>query len=709
MSPVSNQRVIRTTPRYDLPPAAQRAAASLDASKPFTVAFLGARRGRAAAYRWEPTPARRDDAVPPPISVWRTAVAAMLITRLAAPAVAALPPRAPTADAIGDGHRDTGSLAGHPVDSLPDASLMPGPAVDVRPLERPSIKSGYTLPEALRSVGAAREPFRNFAEAVADAYTLLSGHDIDPDIRRQIRTGTGAVDFATGLIPEVQVLRMPSELASVAADGLEGKRPDTESVSGLAQYADPRSFASHLRPHAPRDAPRPGHDTPANREDPSDSGRPESPSETAEAPHTREIDAADFVPASPPLENSDPVPATPLYIDGEAEHLHGYAQALAPEQLPPGPRPRLVLVNGDHYLGGDAGYYRASHGRSDDHWLIDAPRRDKAQVPVTFDAVTGQWQAHAPLRLCGGGCGSSKGRSPDSIAGRHSDIEQAISHLYEEKMQVAILQAMGELGDLHLMRTNRRDRHGHGDSSIVNHRRALRDAMKHIDRYAPLVTQQRKAAEVTARHYFWNHYGEAFCQENAEILFHRLLQNGVPEHRLCMITITPHRRSPHVLVLYTEAHDFITLLDLATPQPPVIDRRDGISGVTFGGFVYMNQRATLLLDPWSTTKVIEFSRAGNELDVIQTLDDAFEEIGHRSGEPYTVSVTRPFGTRIFGARQRSISSLGSAGSRNSLGSTLSGPGSEGALIVQPEVLNRPDAEPNGRRHSAPERHGDPSV
>jgi hypothetical protein len=171
-----------------------------------------------------------------------------------------------------------------------------------------------------------------------------------------------------------------------------------------------------------------------------------------------------------------------------------------------------------------------------------------------------------------------------------------------------------------------------------------------------------------------------------------------------MITITPHQRSPHVLVLYTEAHDFITLLDLATPQPPVINHRDGISGVTFGGFVYMNKQETVLLDPWSTTKAIEFSRAGNELDVIQTLDDALSEIGHQSGQPYTVSVTRPFGVRVFGARQRSVSSLESSGSRGSAGSLGSAIGIDTSIILHSEKYDRQETDAGDQSSSVPRRY-----
>ncbi|WP_144265867.1 hypothetical protein [Pandoraea sp. SD6-2] len=588
-------------------------------------------------------------------------------------------------------------------------------------MEHSVFKSEYTFPEILRSVSSAREPFRRLGESVGDAIEILREHEMATSVRQGLTVSGEVVDIATGFIPEVQLARLPGELAGVVADGLDGKLPTSETISGLMQNGDPRAFGSHMPPHARRRVQHPMRsELPAEPVGPLNRGlhpiprahmaarRKLSPENEAE-PSRDEVDAIDadhFFLASEQTDNAPPAPATPLHIEGEAEHLRGYEEVFTDEQLPSGERPRLLLIKGERYIGGDAGYYHAVRGRSDDHWLIDAPRRDKAQVPVTFDRASGQWQAHAPLRLCGGGCGQSKGLSTDSIDGRYSEIEAAVSHLHDEKMQLAILHGMEELAHMHLLRTNRPDTRGTGDNSIMTHRAALRKAMEHIDRYAPLVTQQRQAAEVTTGYYYWNHHAEAFCHENAEILFHQLLQNGVSEDRIRIINITPQRRSPHVLVLYSETHDLTTLLDLATPQPPVFNHRDGISGATFSGFIYMNRGTTILLDPWSTTKAIEFSRARDESDVMRTLDEAFADIGHQSGQPFTVSVTRPFGSRIFGARQRSISSLSTYGSPARLGNTFGG---EGSAPSHPEPLPPPESESSDRADSVPNSDAAPPT
>ncbi|VVD95107.1 hypothetical protein PFI31113_01795 [Pandoraea fibrosis] len=747
MSSISHQRAIRTTPQYDLPTAARRPRQStsgrLESARCrrspstreyFVATFVEARCTRASVGLREMTARSGDDASREPTAIWRAALAVMLISHLATPATAALPDRS-----VASPPRDTEPpVEGHLPHPASNHATDSGATILVQRIEHPAFKSDYTFPDVLRSVSSAREPFRRLGESVGDAIEILGGRDMAPGVRQGITVSGELFDIATGFIPEVQLVRLPGELAGVVVDSLDGKLPTGDVLSGLVQGADPRTFGSSMTPHARpkvpppmgvglpiepivplsrRFHPVPRAKTAARRHPPSEHNADTGREATDGAEHIA-VDPVDLARESTHDDRS--ASAAPLHIAGEADHLSGYEQVFPADQLPEGERPRLLVMNGERYIGGEAGYYRATRGGSDDHWLIDAPRRDKAQVPVTFDAASGQWRAHAPLRLCGGGCNQSKALPTDSIDERHAEIEAvvghlheeilsnglpsdsideryveikaAVGHLYDEKMQLAILRGMETLAHMHLLRTNRPDTRGTGDNSIMAHRAALRKAMAHIDRYAPLVTQQRQAAEITYRHYDRNHYAEAFCHENAEILFHQLLQGGVPEDRIRIITITPQRRSPHVLVLYTETHDLTTLLDLATPQPPIVNHRDGISGVTFSGFIYMNKKTTLLLDPWSRIKAFEFSRARDERDVMRMLDNALADVGHQSGQPFTVSVTRPFGTRIFGNRQHSISSLSTSGSPARLGKVFDGVESPPS---DPEALSRPESESRG--------------
>ncbi|MCI3207505.1 hypothetical protein DBA20_21400 [Pandoraea capi] len=517
-------------------------------------------------------------------------------------------------------------------------------------------------------MAAARAPFSSTGESISDAYTLVTGREISHDVREKVRGWTTAIDITTGLIPEVQWLRLPAEISDITVDRLDGKPLSTDQLIGIAQFASPRGGSAPETSHpAPHSTPQKGpivHDA--------------SPPVQSPAWHPPAEDRTGIVGVPDNLSTGEK-PVSRFAIRGEFEHLDGYEQSFSDVELPAATATRLVIVNGHHYLRGEAGYYRAAPGISADHWLIDAPRQTRAQVPVTFDPATGEWAAHEPLRMCGGGCGSSRPTTPDSISRSYDDIFAATRHLPDESAQEAIQNAFADLGRLHLVRSNRPDLRGMRDHSIVDHRAALRIAMKDIDRRLPLVKQQRLTSEVTARYYYSHPAAEAFCQENAEILFYFLLQDAVDSNQLRMITVQPKNRPPHVMVLYTESHRLIDMLDASTPHPRLSLHQDGISSSQFAWAAYMTRDTTVLLDPWSRSKAISFARADSPQDAVDILDAAFSDIGHRTGSLYTVSVTRPLAVRKGTlSSQSSLGSVASAGSAGTMSGTSDGSGVSGA-------------------------------
>ncbi|VVD73682.1 hypothetical protein [Pandoraea anhela] len=625
----------------------------------FPVTFRSARPAHAtrdaiAASRAPTSRPRRSD------TVWPAAFALLLVANFVTPASAAVPRDLR--------HRPTPSQTPARNDDVPGASAWE--AVHVEPVKTPAIKSQYAPIDLLRAVAAARAPFSSTSESISDAYTLLTGHEVSPEVRKTVKDWASAIDITTGFIPEVQWLRLPAEISDATADRLEGKPPSPERLIGLVQFASPRSSSSSSSSGGGGGGtPTTSHETPLQ------------PPVAHEGPLSGVSGVSDMsdlsaLPAPWPIPNEDlgivsvpdnlssgEPPVSRFAIQGEFEQLDGYEQRFSEAELPAAKATRLVIVNGHHYLRGEAGYYRATPGVSADHWLIDAPRHTRAQVPVTYDPATGEWRAHEPLRMCGGGCGSSRPMTPDSIAGSYHDIFAATRHLPDESAQEAIQNAFADLGRLHLVRSNRPDLRALRDHSIVDHRAALRTAMKDIDRRMPLVKQQRLTSEVTARYYYSHPSAEAFCQENAEVLFYFLLQDGIDSNQLRMITVQPKNRSPHVMVLYTESHRFVEMLDASTPQPRVSLRQDGISSSQFAWAAYMTRDTTLLLDPWSRNKAISFARADSPQDAVDILDSAFSDIGHRTGSPYTVSVTRPLAVRKGPlSSQSSLGSLGSAAS-----------------------------------------------
>jgi hypothetical protein len=641
-------------------------------------------------------------------AVWPAAFALLLVANLAAPASARVPAqsREPSTD---DGGLRTEDPAGDPENVAPLD-------VAVAPLVLSTVKSEYTSLDLLKAMATARNPFRSAARQLADAFAAVSGGDVDPELRRSMDDWAGLVDEVTGLLPEVQLMRIPAEVAGIAVDDIEGKPVNADRLTELIQLTSPRMHANARK----NTVGKPETDFPVNGEaPPNDYARetfhdavqvPVADAEDAEgvevAENTENTENAadadsdangrarerDF---SPALERADEmrvsgdVDATPaqahaeaegtLAIRGELDHLTGYAQTLAPEHAPADASARRFFANGHHYLRGAAGVYRIERGLSGDHWLVDAPGRNRAQVPVTFDPATQQWEAHAPLRVCGGGCGASRPATPDSIDGSFEDIFLATRHLPDKEVRGAILSSFADLGMMNLVRSNRADLRSVRDNSIVDHRMALREAMKHIDRHAPLARQQRLASEITTRYYFSHRGSEAFCQENAEILFQFLLEDGVPAEQLRMITIQPRHRSPHVMVLYSESRRLIDILDKVTPHPPVGFRPDGISDAHFAWAVFLTRDKTVLLDPWSRSKAISFVGAGTQGDVAAILDAALADIGHRPGRRYVVTVTRPLTERRGPmSRQGSHGSLTSAGSS---GGTSLGGGSASALSL----------------------------
>ncbi|APD13296.1 hypothetical protein [Pandoraea pulmonicola] len=696
MTFASHRRAIDVSARYDVSCAAERRRRAAHAPAGFPGTFQRARPARARQPRAPTTANDAPDVNRNPSAVWPAAFALLLVANLAAPTSARVPARSrpPSAD---DGALRTEDPLGRPENVAP-------PDVAVAPLVLSTIKSEYTSLDLLKAMAVARNPFRSAARQLADAFAAVSGGDVDPELRRSMDEWAGLVDEVTGLLPRVQLMRIPAEVAGIAVDDIEGRPVSADRLTGLIQFTSPSMHANAQKDTVGK----PEADFPVNGEVPPNDYASETFHDAAQVPLAGAKDAEDVEDAdddangraherdlSPTLDHanemrlSGDVDATPVQahagaegtfaIRGEFDHLAGYEQTLAPEHAPADASARRFFANGHHYLRGAAGVYRIERGLSGDHWLIDAPRRNRAQVPVTFDPATQQWEAHAPLRVCGGGCGASKPAKPDSINGSFEDIFLATRHLPAPKVRGAILSSFADLGLMNLVRSNRADLRSIRDNSIVDHRMALREAMKHIDRHAPLARQQRLASEITTRYYFSHQGSEAFCQENAEILFQFLLEDGVPAEQLRMITVQPRHRAPHVMVLYSESRRLIDILDKVTPHPPVDFRPDGIGDTHFAWAVFLTRDKTVLLDPWSRSKAISFAGAGTQEDVVAILDAALADIGHRPGRRYVVTVTRPLSERRGPmSRQGSHGSLTSAGSS---GGTSLGAGSASGLSL----------------------------
>lgn len=679
------------TPHYGLSPAHHHRESSGGLLDGFHATF---RRARYADQVHEalrtPSAARSAQRSP---GIWPAAFTMLFVANLVSPATSAIPRRNLIADA-----GDANYFIAHralvpeiaPQTEAPASSTPTPDDVDIRLVERTRFKTDYTLMDMLRIIAASRSPFEEFGASLGDAYEVFADASVAPETRKSVARGGRVLDLSTSLIPQVSLSRIPGDVAHVAARQIEGAPLVGDDMLALMQALDPRTWQDHVRtgvgaqsdaeaPHIPI-KPMPGA-----------AARPVPALRDPAPPHAR-VPNTDALPATP-VEAALPVARMEVSLSataiaGEREHLAGYEQTIAADRLPPGDATRVMLIDGHYYLSGDNGYYRVTKGAHEDLWFVDAPRHNKAQVPVTLDPETGEWRADAPLRLCGGGCGLSK-RMPgsDSIVDEWIAIASAISHLPELDTQDTIHAAFGSLSNLQLLRGNRADLRAMRDYSIRGHRAALRKAMRNIDRDAPLLEQQQEAAAATAMYYSDNPRAEAFCQENAEILFHLLLEGGVPETRIRMITLNPQNRPSHVAVLYTESETLIEMLHMATPQPAMYARPDGIGRRMFARAVFLTRDSTLILDPWGRAKATGFVEADTELDIEQQLDKLLATMGLGEGHPFILSITRPLAESPHSSRLRSSASASSGSSPMSIGSEGDGVFN---LPIQPDMASSSD-------------------
>ncbi|MGD1324290.1 hypothetical protein ACNHE5_05000 [Pandoraea pnomenusa] len=173
MHSTTHARAIAPAPRYDARFAHHRTPTSFE----FRGTFRHARAAHAARDindTHRSRPAARD-------AFWPVAFSVLLAANLATPATSALPPsdRRVRHDNNEDyGHGTATMRLGT---SAPTSNLTAMPLPDqviVRPVTRTAIKSGYAMLDILKAVAAARSPFLNTGESLADVYEIASGQPV---------------------------------------------------------------------------------------------------------------------------------------------------------------------------------------------------------------------------------------------------------------------------------------------------------------------------------------------------------------------------------------------------------------------------------------------------------------------------------------------------------------------------------------------------
>lgn len=591
---------------------------------------------------------RRKAAGPSTPTVWPAACALMLVANLIAPVASVGPISAFVPKGVRRCHGNDdaeGGASGCAPPALPDqVQPMPGEDVRAEPVDPlMTLKVQYSPQDVLRSIGTGRTPFRHFGDAIADMYVLLTGNTVSQQVRDEIQQRADLVDLATGLIPKVAMSRVPSEMADAVGDGIDGKPVSADRIISIVQSADPRTLARPLV-----NALRPGRLSTV---------RKKAAQATLDKPGA---------------------PAPSVRIESPAKSLQDIEKKVAATDME-----RIINEAGEGGRGALA---------------PDTSLGTKAQVSVGYDPELDLWVAREAQRTCTGDFGNSRVTTPDSIALNRHEVDAVLSHLGDNRARNAILLAYDDVSRMKLLRSNGPNLRQYRDYSIIPNREAIRVALEHIPPDTPLYEQQRLAAVITASHYRMNRGAEAFGQENAEILFHFLIENGVHGDCIRMITVHPKGRPPHSLVLYTESEALINALKLATPVRYKGPGVDGISGSTFAGLIMNAHDTTLLLDPWRRVKAVGFALSKDPQETQRVLDAALADVGHRPGEAFRVSLTRPLGSRrTRTSRQGSLPSRAITGTVSRQSGTGGVPGTSNASsrLVPPDAPTLPLANANG--------------
>lgn len=504
-----------------------------------------------------------------------------------------------------------------------------------------SINRNYSASRVLRILGSSRRPFASLAEVADDLHFAAHGKGLPSRQKKMADIAGQWVDVATSLHPRIMLSRNLAGGMASLADMLDGKPFTAEQTNAALLALDLRAIGrpSYQRVEASADlAPL------------------REPASVPEPPDMRQ--------------GALPTETRPI-ID---EHWLREHVATPTESLPAPNAEGLIHHGGKTWIKGDGGYYQV-HRSARNGWSVYT-RGGLHDVPVQFEPATAQWRAYPKLSLNGGGGATSKqmrAAPPESggtASGRRASNEPASDGaasgrtasnrlapppselmpkdsmdgfrivtssfpLLAARPQLAgrIRRAFRNLGKLSLLRSNRPDRRHMTDYSIFEARNSIVEELESSGRTSSLESRQESAARITTNYYEAHRGSEAYCQENSEILFQYLLDEGVSRKRLSMITFTDSD-SGHVAVLYTKHMS-------AFKGMISEDKQAFLSEADFANTVFEQRATTLLLNPWGRAKLLGFEHAETPQDVVNTIDMATGEAGILSRFGYRVRATLP--------------------------------------------------------------------
>jgi len=221
-----------------------------------------------------------------------------------------------------------------------------------------------------------------------------------------------------------------------------------------------------------------------------------------------------------------------------------------------------------------------------------------------------------------------------SLSRQDSLLDVSIPDFADAQFSSLLRQELAVIGRLKLQRNNRADLAHRSNGTILASRQAIlneciasHQSLHQSDATdtLALMNRQRKYAKITFDYYQKNPGMEAFCQEHAEMVLHRLVLRGKGDRALLLNIYDTTSERSHILVLYANisaavACELFRPLAESLRTAPLTFQPAGMELTQFANYLSRHAPKLWIIDAWGSTKVMTFNEHTSRNDVIRMIN-----------------------------------------------------------------------------------------
>lgn len=218
---------------------------------------------------------------------------------------------------------------------------------------------------------------------------------------------------------------------------------------------------------------------------------------------------------------------------------------------------------------------------------------------------------------------------PLLLSRQDSLLNVSIPDAVDSRLSDLLIQELTVIGNLSLRRSNRPDLAHRNNGSIHASRRAILNeciassqSLRQPDTTdtLALMNRQRQYAKITFEYYQKKPGMEAFCQEHAEMVLHRLTLRGKGDRALLLRIYDIRSASSHIVVLYANApaavaSELFRPLAESRHTAPLTFQPAGMELKQFANYLSQHAPKLWIIDAWGSTKVLTFNEHASRDDV----------------------------------------------------------------------------------------------